>query len=125
MIKKFTLRVQFKASFDVDISSFGVGQNDKLFNDDYMTFYNQIKTPKSEVQYGQQGNLNLFTFDLNKIDVVQTPRFVICATVANDQATMQNIQNGQIDLVNQQGEVLAIYQLNASDFSQEKSRHVD
>ena len=23
--KKFTLRVQFKASFDVDISSFGVG----------------------------------------------------------------------------------------------------
>lgn len=119
--KKFTLRVQFKASFDVDISSFGVGQNDKLFNDDYMTFYNQIKTPKSEVQYSQQGNLNLFTFDLNKIDVVQTPRFVICATVANDQATMQNIQNGQIDLVNQQGEVLAIYQLNASDFSQEKA----
>lgn len=116
--KKFTLRVQFKASFDVDISSFGVGQNDKLFNDDYMTFYNQIKTPKSEVQYSQQGNLNLFTFDLNKIDVVQTPRFVICATVANDQATMQNIQ---IDLVNQQGEVLAIYQLNASDFSQEKA----
>lgn len=116
--KKFTLRVQFKASFDVDISSFGVGQNDKLFNDDYMTFYNQIKTPKSEVQYSQQGNLNLFTFDLNKIDVVQTPRFVICATVANDQAT---IQNGQIDLVNQQGEVLAIYQLNASDFSQEKA----
>jgi hypothetical protein len=86
-----------------------------------MTFYNQIKTPKSEVQYSQQGNLNLFTFDLNKIDVVQTPRFVICATVANDQATMQNIQNGQIDLVNQQGEVLAIYQLNASDFSQEKA----
>jgi stress response protein SCP2 len=46
---------------------------------------------------------------------------VICATVANDQATMQNIQSGQIDLVNQQGEVLAIYQLNASDFSQEKA----
>ena len=119
--KKFTLRVQFKASFDVDISSFGVGQKDKLFNDDYMTFYNQLKTPKCEVQYSQQGNLNLFTFDLNKIDVSQTPRFVICATVANDQATMQNIQSGQIDLVNQQGEVLAIYQLNASDFSQEKA----
>ena len=41
--------------------------------------------------------------------------------LSNDQATMQNIQSGQIDLVNQQGEVLAIYQLNASDFSQEKA----
>ena len=118
--KKFTLRVQFKASFDVDISSFGVGQKDKLFNDDYMTFYNQLKTPKCEVQYSQQGNLNLFTFDLNKIDVSQTPRFVICATVANDQATMQNIQSGQIDLVNQQGEVLAIYQLKHQILAKKK-----
>lgn len=117
----FTLRIQMNATFEIDVSSFGLGVGDTLFKDDYMTFYNQIKTPKSEVQYSQQGNLNLFTFDLNKIDVVQTPRFVICATVANDQATMQNIQNGQIDLVNQQGEVLAIYQLNASDFSQEKA----
>ena len=119
--QKFTLRVQFKAAFDVDISSFGIGQNDQLFHDDYMTFYNQPQTPHCEVQYHQQENLNLFTFDLSKINATQTPRFVICATVANDQATMQNIQSGQISLVNQQGEVLANYQLNPSNFSQEKA----
>ena len=118
---KFTLRVHFNAPFDVDISSFAVGQNDKLFNDDYMTFYNQPQTPYGEVQYRQQENANLFTFDLSKINVAQTPRFVICATVANDQAMMQNIQSGQIFLVNQQGEVLANYQLNPSNFSQEKA----
>ena len=118
---KFTLRVHFNAPFDVDISSFAVGQNDKLFNDDYMTFYNQPQTPYGEVQYRQQENANLFTFDLSKINVAQTPRFVICATVANDQAMMQNIQSGQISLVNQQGEVLANYQLNPSNFSQEKA----
>ena len=48
--QKFTLRVQFKAAFDVDISSFGIGQNDQLFHDDYMTFYNQPQTPHCEVQ---------------------------------------------------------------------------
>ena len=117
----FTLRIQMNATFEIDVSSFGLGVGDTLFNDDYMTFYNQPATPKNEVQYQLQNISHVFTFDLNKIDVSQTPRFVICATVANDQATMQNIQSGQIDLVNQQGEVLAIYQLNASDFSQEKA----
>ena len=43
--QKFTLTVQFKAAFEIDISSFGVGQNDQLFHDDYMTFYNQSQTP--------------------------------------------------------------------------------
>ena len=119
--QKFTLTVQFKAAFEIDISSFGVGQNDQLFHDDYMTFYNQSQTPHCEVQYRQQENLDLLTFDLSKINATQTPRFVICATVANDQATMQNIQSGQISLVNQQGEVLANYQLNPSNFSQEKA----
>lgn len=119
--QKFTLRVQFKAAFDVDISSFGIGQNDQLFHDDYMTFYNQPQTPYGEVQYLQQENLNLFTFDLSKINATQTPRFVICATVENDQAMMQNIQSGQIDVVNQQGEVLANYQINPSSFRQEKA----
>ena len=118
---KFILRIQFKASFDIDISSFALGENDKLFHDDYMTFYNQPKTPHHEVQYHQQENLNLFTFDLSKINTAKTPRFVICATVANDQALMQNIQSGQVDLVNLQNEVLATYSLSPSNFSQEKA----
>jgi stress response protein SCP2 len=46
---------------------------------------------------------------------------VICATVANDQQKCKIFKVAKLILLNQQGEVLAIYQLNASDFSQEKA----
>ena len=47
---KFELAIQFSTNFDVDISSFGIGLNDTLYHDDYMTFYNQPQTPKGEVE---------------------------------------------------------------------------
>lgn len=118
---QFKVRVQVQAPFEIDISSFGIAPNDKLFHDDYMTFYNQPQTPKGEVQYQLQGNIHNFTFDLNKIDATRTSRFVICATLANEQSQIQNIQSIQVELANQQGQVVASYRLNGSNFSQEKA----
>ncbi|MEG6546135.1 VWA domain-containing protein [Acinetobacter bereziniae] len=118
---QFKLCVQVQAPFEIDISSFGIAPNDKLFHDDYMTFYNQPKTPKSEVQYQLQGNMHSFEFDLNKVDLTRTPRFVICATLSNEQSLIQNIQSVLVELSNQQGQVLATYLLNGSNFSQEKA----
>ncbi|MBP2543129.1 vWA domain-containing protein [Acinetobacter guillouiae] len=118
---QFKVRVQVQAPFEIDISSFGIAPNDKLFHDDYMTFYNQPQAPKGEVQYQLQGNIHSFTFDLNKIDATRTSRFVICATLANEQSQIQNIQSIQVELSNQQGQVVASYVLNGSNFSQEKA----
>lgn len=117
----FTLGIQITAAFDVDVSSFGLGVSDKLFNDDYMTFYNQPQTPRTEVQYQLQGNTHLFTFNLNQINSMQTPRFVICATVSNDQNTLHDVQAIQIELSNQNGQVLVTYALSAAHFIQEKA----
>lgn len=117
----FTLGIQITAAFDVDVSSFGLGVSDKLFNDDYMTFYNQPQTPWTEVQYQLQGNTHLFTFNLNQINSMQTPRFVICATVSNDQNTLHDVQAIQIELSNQNGQVLVTYALSAAHFIQEKA----
>ena len=118
---QFKLRVQFSAPFDIDISCFGIAPNDQLFNDDYMTFYNQPLTPKGEVQYQLQDSVHLFSFDLNKIDAKQLSRFVICATVSNEQFSMQQIKSAQIELCNPNGQALATYQLDGSSFSQEKA----
>lgn len=117
----FKLRVQFTAAFEVDISCFGIATSDKLYHDDYMTFYNQPITPKGEVQYQLQNTSHIFSFDLNKIDAKQTPRFVICATVSNEQSSMQQIQTAQLELCNLHGQVLATYPLNGSSFHQEKA----
>ena len=116
---QFTVRVQVQASFEIDISSFGLGENNKLYHDDYMTFYNQPKTPKQEVQYAQQAQQHIFQFDLSQIDIQKTPRFVICATT--DQATLNNIQQIQVELLNPQAQVLASYHLTSAHFQQEKA----
>jgi len=118
---QFKVRVQVQAPFEIDISSFGIAPNDKLFHDDYMTFYNQPQTPKGEVQYLLRGNIHSFTFDLKKIDTTRTPRFVICATLANEQSQIHNIQSIQVELCNQDEQILATYRLNGSNFSQEKA----
>lgn len=123
---KFELAIQLNANFDIDISSFGMGQNDTLYHDDYMTFYNQPQTPKGEVQLtleqkNSSSNSAVFHFDLSKIDPNQTPRFVICATVVNTHSTMREIQNGQIDLIHSSGQLLATYPLNTANLHQEKA----
>lgn len=123
---KFELAIQFSANFDVDISSFGIGLNDTLYHDDYMTFYNQPQTPKGEVELTlEQKNSSaisaIFHFDLSKIDPNQTSRFVICATVENVHSTMREIQNGQIDLIHSSGQVVATYLLNTLSLIQEKA----
>ncbi|NNP72534.1 tellurium resistance protein [Acinetobacter defluvii] len=116
---QFTVRVQVQASFEIDVSSFGLGENNKLYHDDYMTFYNQPKTPEQEVQYAQQAQQHIFQFDLSQIDIQKTPRFVICATT--DQATLNNIQQIQVELLNPQAQVLASYHLTSAHFQQEKA----
>lgn len=118
---QFEIRVQVKASFEIDLSSFGIAPNDQLFSDHYMTFYNQPHTPQGEVQYQLQGNTHHFKFDLKKIDTTRTPRFVICVTLSDEQSQIQNVQSVQVELCNQQGQVLATYVLKGSDFSQEKA----
>lgn len=119
--QRFAIRIQFEAAFELDLSSFGIGPHDTLYHDDYMTFYNQPETPRQEILYQQQGKAHLFQINLAKINPSQTPRFVICATVADDHAVMKNIRQGQLELLNQQGQVLATYPLSAQHFGQEKA----
>lgn len=121
MDTRFSIRIQFQAPFELDLSSFGLGINDKLYHDDYMTFYNQPQTPQHEVEYRQQGTTHIFQIDLEKMNTNQIPRFVICATVSHDSSLMKNIQQGQVELLNQQGQVVAHYGLNAEYFDQEKA----
>lgn len=118
---QFSLRIQFKAEFDIDISCFGIGQNDKLYHDDYMTFYNQPQTPQGEIKYSAKDGVSVFHLDLNKIIAMQTPRFVICATVDHPHFTMRDIHNAQVEVINQIGQVVSSYPLDAKNFSQEKA----
>ena len=117
----FTLRIQMNATFEIDVSSFGLGVGDTLFNDDYMTFYNQPQTPAAEVRYQQQRNAHLLHFNLKHINHAQTPRFILCAVVSDQQKNLRDVEAIQIELLNSSGQVVATYALSPSYFSQEKA----
>lgn len=117
----FILKLQFKASFPIDFSCFGIGLNDQLYHDDYMTFYNQPSSPKGEVNYQFAQGQHQFQFNLSQVDVNQLHRFVLCATVDAEHMTMRNIEQAKVELCDLNGQVLAVYPLHAEQFSQEKA----
>ena len=118
---RFNVAIQCIVPFEIDLSCFGLTENNQLLHDDYMTFYNQPQTPQGEVQYQFKNNQYAFTFDLNKINNNQISRFVICATVSNEQLSLEKIQSIQVQLRNAQEQEVAVYQLTGSNFNQEKA----
>lgn len=119
--QSFILKLEFNASFPIDFSCFAIGLNDQLYHDDYMTFYNQPRSPKGEVSYVFEQGQHQFQFNLAQVDLNQLRRFVICATVDAEQMTMRDIQQGTVELCDLNGQILAVYPLNVSQFSQEKA----
>lgn len=119
--QQFEIRIKFDAPFALDYSCFGLNEQGKLLHDDYMTFFNQPQSPKSEVRYQKNSQSESFLFDLSKIQTNSPQRFVICATVDHATATMANMQRGLIELVSHTGQTVATYELTAKQFTAEKA----
>ncbi|AYA02548.1 tellurium resistance protein [Acinetobacter sp. WCHAc010034] len=117
----FTVKIVAKADFPVDISCFGIGMDDRLFHDDYMIFYNQPKSPQHEVEYRAESESHFFHFDLSKANPAEIHRFVICATADAVNSTMHDLMDACVEILSQQGQVLAQYKLDSSQFNLEKA----
>jgi stress response protein SCP2 len=57
----------FISGVEVDFSCFGLNANDKLFNDEYMVFFNQPQTPCDAVLFTTEICSAIFSCDLNKL----------------------------------------------------------
>lgn len=117
----FAVKIVAKADFPVDISCFGIGTDDRLFHDDYMIFYNQPKSPQHEVEYRAESESHFFHFDLSKANPAEIHRFVICATADAVNSTMHDLKDACVEILSQQGQVLAQYKLDSSQFNLEKA----
>lgn len=116
----FDVRVKFNAPFDIDISIFGVNQNEKLFSDDYMVYFNQPNSPNNTISMVREQQGTTFKFDLNRHLEKAVEKFVICATVDSPNYTMKNIQSGELELL-QHGNVLATFPITTELFVSEKA----
>jgi tellurite resistance protein TerA len=102
----------------VDFSAFGLDISGKLANDDYMVFYNQLKTPCNGISLSLGNNSVIFSCDLNKLSSnIETLNFT--AAIDGIQ-TMNQMKMGHLKFLNN-GDELACFSFNGSDFSNEKA----
>lgn len=65
--RPFLVEMSISGNAIYDCCCFGVDGSGKLSNEDYMIFYNQLKSPKNEIMLSKNGNISCFEINLNGI----------------------------------------------------------
>jgi stress response protein SCP2 len=102
----------------VDFTCFGLNADGKLLRDEYMTFFNQPKTPCNGVSVSFATHSATFLCDLNKLpSTIETLSF----TAAIDGTEIMNqMVSGYLKFLSN-GREVACFKLNSTDFNSEKS----
>lgn len=117
--QQFTLVVELTANNTVmDVACFGLTAQQKLADDDYMTFYNQPSTPCHAVRWQANQQQQLFNIDLTKLPT-SIDYLVITATI-DGQATMRKLGASSVTL-EQAGKALVSYPFDGSAFNDERA----
>ena len=117
--QQFTLVVELMTnSAVIDVACFGLDSQQKLVSDDYMTFYNQPKTPCGAVSWQATNHQQRFDIDLNKLP--NTIDYLVLTATIDGQATMRELGASSVT-VEQAGQTLATYNFDGSAFDSERA----
>ncbi|MGM9991999.1 MAG: VWA domain-containing protein [Candidatus Bruticola sp.] len=101
-----------------DYSCFGVDSQDKLSDDRYMIFYNQLTSPKGEISY--QGDERSAKFAVNLSKLPPSINKLAFTVSIDGQGNMGQVRSFQLTVV-QNRNVLLTLNMSGSDFAQEAS----
>lgn len=117
--QQFTLVVELMTnSAVIDVACFGLDSQQKLASDDYMTFYNQPKTPCGAVSWQATNQQQRFDIDLNKLP--NTIDYLVLTATIDGQATMRELGASKV-ILEQAGQTLATYNFDGSGFDSERA----
>jgi tellurite resistance protein TerA len=117
--KQFTLIVELTANSTViDVACFGLDGQQKLASDDYMTFYNQPKTPCGAVSWQATNQQQRFDVDLSKLP--DSIDYLVLTATIDGQSTMQELGASSV-LLEQAGQTLAAYNFDGTAFDKERA----
>lgn len=107
------------AGVDADVACFALDAQGKLVSEDYMTFFNQPRSPCGAVQVAAvDGDPHGFAFQLDSLPA-KVERVVITASI-DGASTMAQLQTGALRLLGPGGE-LALVSFSGADFAKEKA----
>jgi stress response protein SCP2/uncharacterized protein YegL len=110
---KFNVECNIISSSTIDITCFGVDENNKLSDDRYMVFYNQKASPNNEIKFFQNANNSNFEVNLDTIPS-QIVKLVFTAAIDGN-GTMRDISQLDFNIFGNN------FILSGTDFSQEKA----
>jgi len=114
----FNVNIEVSGSSIYDCCCFCVNADEKLFNEDYMIFYNQTISPNGEIKYTGFGNKSSFEIDLTKM-----PKGIVklVFTVSIDEkGTMADMENFCLKVNQNNLECISIVATKA-DFARERA----
>ena len=101
------------AGMSVDVSCFGLDSNDKLSDERYMVFYNQLASPTGEIRLELSGSKASFGLNLDTLPASIAKLVFVAAIDGN--GTMRNIGASSMSLGSAQ------FPLSGADFNEEKA----
>ena len=117
--QQFTLIAELTAGVTViDVACFGLDGQQKLVSDDYMTFYNQPKTPCGAISWQSTASQQRFGIDLGKLP--DSVDYLVLTATIDGQSTMRELGASSVTL-EQAGQILANYTFDGSAFDSERA----
>lgn len=112
------IEMSISGSANYDFCCFGVDANDKLSDDRYMIFYNQVASPNREISYSGTGTSAKFIVHLASLPM-NINKLVFTVSIDGN-STMRNINSHTVN-IGQNGTNMLRLQLSGNDFNQEKA----
>lgn len=117
--QQFTLIAELTAGATViDVACFGLDGQQKLVSDDYMTFYNQPKTPCGAISWQSTASQQRFDIDLSKLP--NSVDYLVLTATIDGQSTMRELGTSHV-MLEQAGQILAKYTFDGSAFDNERA----
>ena len=105
-----------KSNVEIDMCCFGVDKEDKLSDDRYFIFYNQLTSPENSIKKVQDENI--FEIDFKSLPAT-IKKIVLCVTIEGE-CTMKDVQNGRLKFTDGTKEV-GEFKIEGKNYSNEKS----
>ena len=101
-----------------DYACFGVDENEKLSDDRYMIFYNQVQSPKAAITYKAVNDCSSFVLSLSKLpQSINKLAFIISI---DGNGSMKDIDSLKVEIFQNNRSIINI-ELGGDDFQNEKS----
>ena len=114
----FSIRMSTNGPATYDTSCFGIDPDDKLSDDRYMVFYNQVSSPLNEITYSTANAIDNYSINLNALPPAIN-KLVFAVSIDGD-STMSSIASHKIEIA-QNGNVVLETELSGKDFHNERA----